>query len=292
MRIYFLSEIPAALFVGGAYLGRVDGFERSAQIDCSEPIFLEFLPSGDYSPLRFFLSEETLFAPPEGVSMYRSGEEIALFAHSYTRVEQSLHVLWQDKINGTLLTLCRQGKLQLNVENDTGFYLLYLPDGLQKSKPTAWADGFLLESETHFAYVTRTGELPFCSEGKILSRGGTLKAEVPFHDCLAHVAVYEWEEKNLLSCSVRTPNQPTEATYALALFQSVLIGADATPYLDDTLKQKASSLKEFLGAFTSVVLTDEPTRIGLIYPVRERVFEVRYFRVQITDGKISNVTPE
>ena len=129
------------------------------------------------------------------------------------------------------------------------------------------------------------------SEGKVLSCDNTLKAEVPFHDCMGHTAVCEWSGGELVSCSVRTAYEPTEATFALALFESALIGADCTPFLADNLAEKAAALKEYLGDYRSVVLTAERDKIGLAYERKERVFDVRYFLVEMREGKISNISP-
>ncbi len=292
MRIYFLSERTCALTVNGIFFGNVDTFERSANVSLGDGITLTFTPVEEFLPHSVLFTEETLFSPPEWLSIYRSGEEIALFAHSFLRADQSLHVLNQTRVGDTLFTLYVQGKLFLNVENASGFHVLPLPERLRDGTPRAYGNGFLWKSNEGFALLSQEGEILLSSEGKILSAQDTIKAEVPFHDSLGHVATCEWKGSELVSCTVRTDREPTEATFALALFESVLIGADATPYLHPSLVEKAFSLKEFLGAFTSVVLTDRPDRIGLVYPVRERVYDVRYYVVTVSEGKICNIHPE
>ena len=94
-----------------------------------------------------------------------------------------------------------------------------------------------------------------------------------------------------MNCSIRAAGEPTPATFALALFESALIGADARPFLSDALAEKTSSLKEYLGDFRSVVLTGSPEKVGLVYRRKERVFDVRYYEVELTGGKISNLRP-
>ncbi len=291
MRVFFLAEKPCALFVNGAFLGRVDSFERSAELHLEDNLFLEFIPAGEFLPLRLYLNEETLFSPPQGLCAYHSGENVALYARGFLRANQSLKVLFQTRLENTLLTLCMQGGLQLNLENETGFHLIPLPDGLAESAPRAVEGGFLLEGEGVFALVSYAGEVIACSEGKILSCEWGVSAEVPFHDCLGHTALCEWKNGTLTTYSIRVGCEPTQATYALALFESALIGADCSPFLSEPLQEKAGALREFLGEYQSVVLTDEPTRVGLVYPVRERVFEVRYFQVSVSDGKINNISP-
>lgn len=291
MRVYFLAEKPSALFLNGAYLGMIDGFERSVELQPSDGIFCEIAPNGGYSPVRFTINEDFLLSPPAGIRLYFSDGDAAVYAHSFFRDDPALKVLWQERIGNSLLTLCLQGKLQLNLENETGFHIISLPDVLEKSAAKACGDGYLLESAEAFALIAKDGEILVLSEGKTLSAEETLRAEVPFRDSMGHSAVCEWKGKELVSCAIRSEREPTEATYALALFESALIGADCTAFLSPELCEKAESLREFLGNYVSVVLTPERDRVGLVYERKERVFDVRYFRVELTDGKISNIKP-
>lgn len=291
MRVIFLAEKPCALTVNGAFLGTVDGFERCAEVDPSDGVFCEFLPVG-YAPVRFRLDEEFLADPPEQVRLYFIRRGVAIHCHSFVKSDVSLTVLWQERVGGSLLTLCMQGKLQLKIENETGLHVLSLPEEMIDCRPYVCGEELLLEGSEGFVLLGRDGSLRVRTEGKVLERGRTLRAEVPFRDSLAHTAVMEWRDGVLIGCTIRSKKEPTEATFALALFESVLIGADPAPYLSDTLKGKAGSLREFLGRYTSVVLTEDPSLVGLVFERRPRIYDVRYFRVTVTDGKISNIKEE
>ncbi len=292
MQVIFLAEKQCILTVNGAYFGTVDGFERKAELDPKDGLFCEFLPA-EYLPVRFRLDEDFLLSPPPQVSLYFYREGVAVYCHNFVRSDPSLTVLWQEKVGGSRLTLCMQGKLQLNLENETGFHIVALPEEFEQCRPYALDGEILLEGETCFAVLSREGELVLCTEGKVLGReNGTLRAEIPFFDSMGHTAVIERRDKKLLSCSVRSAFEPTERTFALALFESVLIGADVTPFLADDLVPKAGSLKKFLGKFTSVVMTDDPALTGLVYERKPRIFDVRYFRVTLEDGKIANIKEE
>ncbi len=290
MRVFFLSEQPCALFAGGAYLGIVNGFERSAELDPADALFLEFAPSGGYLPVRFVFDETFLVDPPPQIELYYSENSVAVRAVNFLRADQTLSVLFQKRFGKTLLTLVRQGKLQLYFDGPV-FRILDLPDCLADCTAEEISSGYLLCGESAFALLSFEGELTILSEGKVLSKEDPLRAEVPFHDCLRHTAICEWKGGELISCKIRTPREPVQATFALALFESALIGADCAPFLSPALAEKASSLKEYLGDFRSVVLCDEPDKIGLVYPRSERVYEVRYFRVETEEGKISNIRP-
>lgn len=290
MRIYFLAERPCALTIGGAYLGLIDGFERSVELASSD-ILCEIAPLGDFLPLRFCLDDGFFLDPPPEIRLYYTEKAVAVFASDFLRADQSLKVLWQTRTADSRLTLTCQGKWTLNLENETGFHLIELPEALSDCTAEPVKDGILLRGKEAFMLLSRAGERLLFSEGNVLSAGETIRAEVPFRDSLGHVAVCEWREGKLVSCAVRSLREPSEATFALALFESVLIGADAAPFLSEELLPKADKLKEYLGDFTSVVLTPEPDKIGLCFQRKERVFDVRYFRVTLKEGKISNIIP-
>lgn len=290
MRVFFLSEKPCALSVGGAYLGIVDGFERSVELDPADSLFCELVPIGEFLPVRFLFNESFLTNPPPQIELYFSEQSAAIYALNFLRADQTLHVLWQKRFQNVLLTLTVQGKLQLFFSGAVS-KLLDLPDALSDCSAEETSFGYLLRGKNSFALISFEGELLIASEGEVLSVNETLKAEVPFHDCLSHTAVCEWKEGKLISCLIRTPHAPVQATFALALFESALIGADCSPFLSKELQEKATYLKEYLGDFRSVVLCDKPDKIGLVYLRSERVFEVRYFRVETEEEKIKNILP-
>ena len=290
MKVFFLSEIPCALTINGAYLGLVDHFERSVELDPAHSLFCEFAPCGPFLPVRFSLDDGFLVSPPTGVQLYYTENAVAVYVSGFLRTDQSLRVIWQKRFRDALLTLVQQGKLQLFYGGTTA-KIIELPDALADSTPEETKEGYLLRGESAFALISFDGELAVLSEGNVLSCDGSLKAEVPFHDSLGHTALCEWKYGELVACSVRTRSEPTEATFALALFESALIGADCTPFLAENLIDKATALKEYLGDFRSVVLTGERDKVGLVYERKERVFDVRYFHIEITDGKVSNIKP-
>lgn len=291
MQVYFLAEKSCALRVNGIHLGLVDGFERRTELDPADGVFCELSPSGGLLPVCFRFDEAFLLDPPPQVRLYYTENAVAVYVCGFYRADQSMRVLWQERIDDARLTLVMQGRLQLNLENSTGFHIVSLPDAFEVCTVKAHAEGYLLESEDAFALITREGELLVKNEGRVLSAEGNLKAEIPFHDCLSHTAVAEWKNGKIVSCSIRSVREPTEATFALALFESALIGADCTPFLSPALCEKAKILKEFLGDYRSVIMTSERDKIGLVYERKERIFDVRYFRIETENGLISNIKP-
>ncbi len=293
MRVYFLSEKLCSLMINGVYVGLVDGFERSVELDPADGMWCSVSPcGGEYLPFGFRLNEDFLLSPPPQTELYYTEHGVAVYFCRFLRADQSLRVLRQERLGGTLLTLTLQGKLQLMIENETGFHMAELPDALENCSFSVRRDGILLSAENAFALLSRTGETLILSEGKLLGDGETLQAEIPFHDSLGHTALCEWKDGKLAGCSIRAAGEPSAATFALALFESALIGADVRPYLAENLAEKADSLKEYLGDYRSVVLTEDPAKVGLAYPRKERVYDVRYFSIEVTDGKVSNIKPQ
>ena len=290
MRVFFLSEKTCALTIGGAYLGLVDGFERYVELEPSESLFCELKPCGNFLSVRFTLDDDFLLSPPPQVRLYYTENGLGIYVCDFLRADGSMHILWQKRLGGTLMTLAVQGKLQLWLSGNTA-QILDLPDALETCDAEEISDGFLLKSEAAFALISREGKLLVLSEGRVMSEGDCLKAEVPFHDSMGHTAVCEWKKGELVSCSIKTAFEPLEATFALALFESALIGADFEPFLAENLVPKAGALKEFLGDYHSVVLTSERDKVGLVYARRERVFDVRYFRIETENKKICNIRP-
>ncbi len=289
MRIYFLSERPCALTVNGLFLGTVDGFERTAELDPKDGCFLEFKPAGAFHPVRFCFDEQFLLDPPPNIELYFIRGGAAVYCKNFMREDAAMRVIRQERLAGTRLTLYVQGKVLLSMENETGFRLIGLPDALEDAAMSLAGENFLLEGENAFCLLSRTGETLLSSEGKILERGERIQAEIPLHDSLGHTKVCTWEGGKLLSFSLRARREPTAATYAVALFESVLAGADPAPYLAEELREKADALQEFLGPFLYVVPCGMDGEVGLVYRRKDRVFDVRYFRADVVEGKIANI---
>ncbi len=289
MRVYFLSERPAVLTVNGLFLGSVDGFERTAELDPKDGCFLECKPVGGFLPVRFRFDESFLFDPPPQVELYFIRGGVAIFCKHFLREDGVMHVLLQKQLAGTRFTLFVQGRVQLSVENETGFHLVDLPDALERADIFEAGGCFTVEGEDTFCILSRSGEVLEEAHGKVVERGKTVVAETPLADSLGHIAVCSWEEGKRTSLSLRARREPTDATFALALFESVLAGGDPAPFLADALLEKADALKEFLGPFLFVLPCEDPAEVGLGYQRRARVFDVRYFRVQVEGGKVANI---
>ncbi|MCI8499672.1 MAG: hypothetical protein HFE28_03580 [Clostridia bacterium] len=291
MRVYFLSEKPCVLFLNEIALGKVDLFERVCEIDPKDGIFCEMKAAG-YTSASFVFNEAFLLDPPPQIKLYYTEDALAVYACDYVRADPCMKLLAQERFADCRLTLFLQGRVQLEFSRGANFTLIPLPDYLETGGIYRVGADFLIESDAGFALISNEGKLVTAARGKVTEKDYALSAEIPFGDSTGHTALCKWENGAMTSCAIRTRREPNEATFALALFESALIGADFTPFLCDALQEKASAFKQFLGDYTSVVLSDVPARVGLVYPRKERIFDVRYFTVTVEDGKITNITAE
>lgn len=272
-------------------MGTVDAFERACEINPKDGIFCELKATGCV-PVCFTFDEDFLFSPPPQVKLYFTQGEVAVYICDFLRADQSLKPLASARIYDTHLRLYMQGRLFLELARGSDLKLIPLCDYLEEGKLFAIGNDFLVEAEKGFALVSNDGRIIVQSQGKVLEKEGSLKAEIPFHDSMGHTAMCVWEGETMTACNIQTHLPPTEATFALALFESVLIGADASSFLSDELAPRAGALKAFLGDYCSVVLSNEPRRVGLVYERKERVYDVRYFIVSVQDNKITNIEEE
>ena len=74
-------------------------------------------------------------------------------------------------------------------------------------------------------------------------------------------------------------------------FESLLLGVDVAPYLSEELQKDKAKLREYLGDFCEVSISDIPNVCALIYKKSENIFQVDYFQAEIQDEKIINIKP-
>ena len=122
MKVYFLSSTPCALTLNGAYFGITDGFERFAEVALQDNIYAQFSPQNAL-PIGCFLNEQLRFAPPNGFDVYLLPDGLALYAREFPPNDFTLKTIAQKRENDTLVTLFQQGKVQLSIESEKGFFL-------------------------------------------------------------------------------------------------------------------------------------------------------------------------
>ena len=140
----------------------------------------------------------------------------------------------------------------------------------------------------------------------------TLNATLPLSDSLCRVAECSWtlhkngctQTKFLLRQTQSPPYEREDFSHkteeegahvreydllAYTFFESVLIGADFTPFLCEELQENKEELRSFLGEFVGVTLTPAPLVCGLIRKKADRLFEVQNYRIVVEKDKIVDV---
>lgn len=296
MKIYFLSSQPCALTLNGVFFGITDSFERSAEICPADKIYAKFSPEGAL-PIGFFITEALFTTPPDGCEVYLLHDGVAVYAKEFPPTDFTLRPIAQAREGDCLATVFFQGRLQLSVESPLGFFIATLPPSFSACQIVFYGEYILLEGKNTLALFSRTCECLLVEHFTEYSlTKNVLNATMPLSDRLQRQAKCEWElldgRCQLKSFTLLQPSQneePPTDLLAYAFFESVLIGADFTAFLSDELIPDADSIRAFLGDFTTVTLTNEPTVCGLVRKKKDRLFAVDYFAVEIENNKIIDV---
>jgi hypothetical protein len=294
MKVYFLSELPAALYVGGAYLGTVSNFERFAEISLQDGMPAR-LDAVGMQPLQFFLSEDLPLSPPLGVDVYRLPEGIALYAHGYLPVDTTLSVIAQVRQGENLATVYRQGVIQLAWNRGAEFFNTTLPPSFCECELFFEGEILLVKSPTELALFLGHGERVLLQ--RYLSAecaDSVLTLRIPLCDHLRRTAICRYrlgsDSAELLSYDLQQGTGSYEGLIAYAFFESVRVGGEFCEFLCEELATNSNDIREFLGEFLYVLPTEKETECMLVYRKSERLFDVRRFTVALADGKITDVS--
>ena len=299
MKIYFLSSRPCALSINGAYFGITDLFARTAELDLRDNLFAEFLPE-NAQPIRFFITENIRFSPPENCEVYLLPDGIAVYACDFAPTDLTFRLIKQERAGTCVATLYSQGHLYLSVQTEKNFFNAYLPPSFATAIPSFHNGLILLSTPNELIIFTQDGKRLL--QEKILSfsvEDNVLTARLPLSDRLGRYADCAWELSErecrqtaftLCQANAADNGEIDEGLLAYAFFESMLIGANFDDLLDDELRTDKDKIRAFLGDFESVILTDNPTRCGLVRKKGERLFSVDYFQISIKGGKIVEIT--
>ena len=314
MRIHFSAEKPCVLRLGGALAGSIGEAEKFA--DCNdETIFAEFLPDdGDLMPLAFRIGEPFFAAPPACADVYRYDCGADIFVRFSPR-NAAMRVLAQARFSDTLATVFSEGTTQLSLDRGGKFALFSLPA----------ADRYELKEEHvgkerfFFAECVRKKQTRLCIYSDDLREvfrglagdytwGETLTVRFAADDIAGHTVVRTLRaEAGSLHETGRTvrPREGFafeslhEKLIPFAFFQELLAGGDPAPLLTPALAERADLLRDYLGDFCGVYLPKEifylvhgpVNAVGLIYRRAENAFDVKFYRTELKDRMIANISP-
>ncbi len=294
MKIYFLSSIPCALYIGGAYFGSVSSFERFAEISLTDNLPVQFVPENAL-PRSFFLGESIRFSPPEGCEVYLLEDGLALYAKDFKPIDFTLRPVAQAKEGNTLVTVFSQGGLQMSVEENKAVFTAPLPPCFDPCEISFHGGCILLSAQTDIAVVNKKGELLLKETVLTFSvENDTLTAVLPLSDRYKRTAkcAYALSETGVRQteyCLLQGEGASKETLIPYAFFESVRIGAEYESFLSPALRENASSLKDFLGKFLYVLPTDDPLVCKLVYKKSPRLFEVKAFTATLEEGEITDI---
>ena len=300
-----MSERTAGLLLDGAYVGIIDGFERFVEADEGAKIVAQSVPSGDFLPLHFLIDDNFFADPPAFTDVYLIEDGAVVYLNGYPPREQTLRVIAQKDFAGGRYTLFENGgKIYLNCEREKCSLF---------ELPAEFREGALIEERVCgypvlavagngcLCIISEEGERVFMNPAESWNAGDRLKVTTNFATCAGNKAecTYLYDGRKMtLESSLTREYAPTNAEILhFAFFESVLTHGDFKKYLCGELQEEADVMYSFLGEFTEVII---PTRAfcdrhpdvkcaGLVYPIKKHLFKVRYFAVDITDGKITNV---
>ncbi len=306
MRVYFLSYLPAILKLNGMYIGTIDGFERRIELDPKDRVFAEIVPDENLQALNFFLDEKFFKDPPPFCDLYLLEGDALIYIREYAEKNSKIEVLHQTRFCGNLITLFAQGSLYLSIDG-AEYSLTPLPPSFAKfTAQSFWLAGrevFAVSNGKHLIIVSERGKIIFKGPANSFEFSDTLKITAEFETCNSAQAeceyAYDGENLHLLSAKTEELRPPEPEIMHFAFFESVLTNADFEKYLCDGLKEKAGNLKSYLGEFVSVTVPPEKFYMthgdikaaGLVYPKSKNLYEIKYFAVDIADGKIENIQP-
>ena len=293
MRTYFLSYLSAILKLNGMYVGTIDGFERHIELDVKDRVFAEIIPDENLNGLNFFLDEKFF-------------KDALIYIREYAVKDGKIEVLHQTRFAGNLITVFAQGGIYLSIDS-AEFSLTPLPLSFKNFTANTFTlagrDVYALYDKSRLIVISDSGKIIFMNAATEFEFADNLKIVAEFETCTAARAIceysYDGEKLSLVSAEEIEMRPPEQEILHFAFFECALIGADCKKYLCDSLKDKSGELKSYLGEFVSVTVPPEKFYLqhgeinaaGLVYPKGRNLYEVRFFVVDIENGKITNVYP-
>ena len=305
MRLYFLSERTAALKLDGAYLGIIDCFERFVDIGEGQRIFVEAVPDGDAAPVSFFIDDNFFHSPPDFADVYLTDGDAVISLNRYEPRTRKLRVIAQTFFAGRTVTLFENGgAVYLNCEG-AECSLYELSRGFENAKlieeNIAGYPVLVVDGDKSLAVISDSGKRVFYNPAESWQCGNDLTVTVAFATCAGCRAEctfnYDGEKMTLTGSVTRESVTPPENVLHFAFFESVLTRGDFRKYLDGELLPGAGALPSFLGEFVDVTIPysrfydkhGDIRAAGLVYPIKHNLFEVKYFAVDLKEGKIANI---
>ena len=292
MKVYFLSETPCALFVGEEYLGVTNAFPKYATLSLKDGLFIRFMPENAL-PICFFLTENIRFSPPDKVEVYLLKNAILLYAKNFTFGDFTLTPITQARYENTLVSVFKQGEVQLSIQSPNGFFVATLPPSFEHCSIQKAENFFLIKSENQLLVFSENGRRVLsenCQSYRL--ENSFLYLTAPLDDCYTRIAEKEYlfTETGCVLQKTTLSDKIGNAPLGYAFFESVLKGVNYDEMLSTELLEEKDKIARFLGDFVAVWFTEDINCYALIRKKSERLYEADYFSVVIENDKIAEIT--
>lgn len=305
MKIYFTSQKRAALKLNGQFLGWIDGVERFVQIQPKQTALAEIFPMGEYSPLHFFIDEDSLLSPPPFLNIFIMPDGYAVHVKKYRRNTPPFKLLTQAPFNGFCVTLFCLNGIEYASYDGKNCHLYELGEGFENAKPTVCKisgyDCVEISSPSGYCLLSSGGKKLYLGNAKGCCMGDMLQLTQNFISSVGYFAKqeYTFDGNSLTLCkqTISYLTAPTSQTYHLAFFEGLNIGFDCKQFLSEELYGQTAAIKEYLGEYSAVLppsacIDDIYGKIkgaALAYPIKENLFNIKYYAVEEDNGKIANI---
>ncbi len=292
MKIYFLSKKPCSLFINGEYIGNTDEFFRFYNLSLKDGASVLF-QAENALPIHFFLTENIRFSPPEKISVCLLKNALVLYAHEFIDADFTLTPILQKRFDFALVSVFKQGQVQLTIQSNDGFFNATLPPSFTQCDVENYGDFFLLASPTQIAVFDKNcRRLLLENIQSYRLETDTLTVVSPLRDCYLRTVEkrYRLTENTCVLQERVFSNKQGNPPVPYAFFESLLNGEICDELLSNELLTEKENLKRFLGDFVAVGLTEEKNTCALIRKKKERLYEADYFKVEMENNKIIEIT--
>ncbi len=305
MYYYFSSNFPAVIKLNGIYYGTIHDAVKSVNID-GEP-FIEVCPLNSVDAQNcFILNKEFLSCPPEQVLVTDlDGGYMLKFNGGYTVNE--FKIISQQKYADAVVTAFSENGYKLSIETQTDFFAENLKmqvNSVEIVKKESLIVTYIYGQETMLNIYYLSGGIK-----KVFSKfidgaefNGVLKTTEILSDMAKHEVQTEWEftggEFRVKSRNVQSQNplnleKINVKLLPYAFLEEFLCGGHFIEYLSGNVKDNADKLGGYLGEFIGVMpppVFKQIDQVGLVYSSGNNLYKVKYFKFEIQDRKIVNIT--
>lgn len=290
MRFYFLSAKPCALKLGGAYAGMIGGADVFIDLSPEESILCEMIPVDPaFLPISFLIDDGFLAAPP--IPAIVGPTAIILKAENFLHADSTMKLVAQECYPDCTASVFLQGTMQASVESGGEIFTFPLTDDYRSSRILRKNDCILIIGKNHLCAVSVRGERLLYTPVVDFSCEEELKITVPHFDCMNHFTQSRYrltDKAELLESKLLFRYAPKEELYLYALLEGLLLHADCSAFVTESLAKRLSELKRFLGNYESVLFITQEVA-GLVYRMQGNLYRLTYFTAEWAEGRIDNI---